>query len=224
MNTEIKHRKIIEIVQDRLTCSAHNLDHVFRVYNLCLLLAKYEKDVDLEILIPSALLHDIARVEESQDKTGEIDHAVLGSVIAEEILRNLEYEEDKIEKIKHCIMAHRFRTGNEPNSIEAKILFDSDKLDAIGAIGIARTFMLSGQFGQRLAVNESLNDYSKSNTVENGRLKDVSKHTPFIEYEVKFKKIPDKLYTQKAKEIGKERLNFMEMYFDRLKLEIDGMK
>ena len=224
MNTETKHRKIIEIVQDKLTCSAHNLDHVFRVYNLCLLLAKYEKDVDLEILIPSALLHDIARVEESQDKTGEIDHAVLGSVIAEDILRNLEYEEDKIEKIKHCIISHRFRTGNEPNSIEAKILFDSDKLDAIGASGIARTFMLSGQFGQRLTVNESLNDYSKSNTVENGRLKDVSKHTPFIEYEVKFKKIPDKLYTQKAKEIGKERLNFMKVYFDRLKLEIDGMK
>jgi len=224
MNTETKHRKIIEIVQDKLTCSAHNLDHVFRVYNLCLLLAKYEKDVDLEILIPSALLHDIARVEESQDKTGEIDHAVLGSIIAEDILRNLEYEEDKIEEIKHCIIAHRFRTGNEPNSIEAKILFDSDKLDAIGAIGIARTFMLSGQFGQRLTVNELLNDYSKSNIVENGRLKDVSKHTPFIEYEVKFKKIPDKLYTQKAKEIGKERLNFMEIYFDRLKLEIDGMK
>lgn len=84
--------------------------------------------------------------------------------------------------------------------------------------------MLAGQFGQRLTVNEPLNDYLKVNTVENGRLKDVSKHTPFIKYEVKFKKIPDKLYTQKAKEIGKERLNFMEIYFDRLKLEIDGMK
>ncbi|WP_097027158.1 HD domain-containing protein [Clostridium peptidivorans] len=224
MNTEIKHKKIIEIVQDKLTCSAHNLDHVFRVYNLCLLLAKYEKDVKLEILIPSALLHDIARVEESQDKTGEIDHAVLGSVIAEDILRNLEYEEDKIEKIKHCIITHRFRTGNEPNSIEAKILFDSDKLDVIGASGIARIFMLAGQFGQRLTVDETLNDYLKSNTVENGRLKDVSKHTPLIEYEVKLKKIPDKLYTQKAKEIGKERLNFMEKYFNRLKLEIDCMK
>lgn len=224
MNIEIKHKKIIEIVQDKLTCSAHNLDHVFRVYNLCLLLAKHEKDVDLEILIPAALLHDIARVEESQDKTGKIDHAVLGSVIAEDILRNLEYEEDKIEKIKHCIIAHRFRTGNEPNSIEAKILFDSDKLDVIGASGIARVFMLAGQFGQRLTTDEPLNDYLKSNTVENGRLKDVSKHTPLIEYEVKLKKIPDKLYTEKAKEIGKERLNFMEKYFDRLKLELDGMK
>ncbi|MDP4147693.1 MAG: phosphohydrolase, partial [Bacillota bacterium] len=69
-----------------------------------------------------------------------------------------------------------------------------------------------------------LDDYLDFNTVENGRLKDVSKHTPFIEYEVKLKKIPEKLYTQKAKEIGKERLDFMEKYFDKLKLEIDGIK
>jgi uncharacterized protein len=224
MNMDEKHKKIIEIVKNKLTCSAHNLDHVFRVYNLCLLISKYEKNVNLEILIPSALLHDIARVEESKDKTGKIDHAVLGSGIAEDILRKLEYEEDKIEKIKHCIIAHRFRTGNEPTTIEAKILFDSDKLDVIGASGIARTFMLAGQFGQRLKVDESLNDYLKNNTVENGRLKDVSKHTPFIEYEVKFKKIPNKLYTKKAKEIGQKRIKFMEEYFNRLKLEIEGIE
>ena len=224
MDIETKHKKIIQIVKDKLTCSAHNLDHVFRVYNLCLLLAKYEKNVDLEILIPSALLHDIARVEESVDKTGDIDHAVLGSEIAGDILRSLDYEEEKIDKIKHCIISHRFRTGNQPNTIEAKILFDSDKLDAIGACGIARTFMLAGQFGQRLIVNKSLDDYLNANTVENGRIKDVSSHTPFIEYEVKFKKIPNKLYTRKAKEIGIIRLEFMEEYFNRLKIEIDGIE
>jgi len=224
MNIDEKQKKIMEIVQDKLTCSAHNLDHVFRVYNLCLLIAKHEENVDLDVLIPSALLHDIARVEESKDKTGKLDHAILGGEIAEDILRKLQYEEEKIQRIKHCIIAHRFRTGNEPNTIEAKILFDSDKLDAIGAIGIARTFMLSGQFGQRIIGKEPLNEYMESNTVENGRLKDVSKHTPFIEYEVKFKKIPDKLYTNKAKEIGKERLKFMEEYFNRLQMEIEGIK
>jgi len=224
LTTKMKYEKIIKIVQDKLTCSAHNLDHVFRVYNLCLLLAKYERDVNLEVLIPAALLHDIARVEESQDKTGKIDHAVLGSSVAENILRKLEYEEEQIKEIKHCIITHRFRTGNEPKTIEAKILFDADKLDVIGASGIARTFMLAGQFGQRLIINDSLDDYIQSNTVENGRLKDVSKHTPFIEYEVKFKKIPDKLYTEKAKEIGRERLEFMDEYFNRLKAEIKGIK
>jgi len=167
-------------------------------------------------------LHDIARVEESEDMTGEIDHAVLGSEVASNILRTLEYEDEKIEKIKQCIVTHRFRTGNIPNTIEAKILFDADKLDAIGAIGIARTFMLSGQFGQRLVLNNSVNDYLNKNTVENGRIKDISQHTPFIEYEVKLKKIPNKLYTEKAKEIGKERIEFMEEFFHRLRLDVEG--
>lgn len=222
INNKEKYSKIIEIVKDKLTCSAHNLDHVFRVYNLCLTLAKDERNVDFEVLIPAALLHDIARVEESQDKTGKIDHAVLGGDLAEEILRDLEYNEEKINKIKDCIIAHRFRTGNEPKTIESKILFDADKLDVIGATGIARTFMLAGQFGQRLTVDESLDEYLELNTVENERIKDVSKHTPFIEYEVKFKKIPEKLYTKKAKEIGEKRLKIMENYFKELRSEIKG--
>lgn len=224
VDANIKHQRIKEIVEKELTCSAHNLDHVMRVYNLCLMIAKHEENVDLEVLIPAVLLHDIARVKESKDITGKVDHAVLGSDIAEDILKNLDYGEEKIEKIKHCIVAHRFRTGNEPKTIEAKILFDADKLDAIGAIGLARTFMLSGQFGQRISKPESLNSYMTTNTVDNGRIKDISKHSPFIEYEVKFKKIPDKLYTRKAKEIGRNRLNYMKEFFERLSLEMDGIE
>lgn len=217
---DIRHKRIREIVEKELSCSAHNLDHVLRVYNLCMFLSKYEENVDMEVLIPAVLLHDIARVKESKDKTGEIDHAILGSEMAEDILRNLEYEEDKIEKIKHCIITHRFRTDNRPKTIEAKILFDADKLDAIGSIGIARCFMLAGQFGQSLSVKNPID----TNTSENGRLKDVSKHSPFIEYEVKFKKIPEKLHTKKAKEIGIERLKFMDDFFKRLDLEIEGVQ
>ncbi|NFF38471.1 HD domain-containing protein [Clostridium argentinense] len=220
MDMDIRHKRIREIVEKELSCSAHNLDHVLRVYNLCMFLSKYEENVDLEVLIPAVLLHDIARVKESKDKSGEIDHAILGSEMAEDILRNLEYEEDKIEKIKHCIITHRFRTDNRPRTIEAKILFDADKLDAIGSIGIARCFMLAGQFGQSLSVKKQVG----TNTSENGRLKDVSKHSPFIEYEVKFKKIPEKLHTKKAKEIGIERLKFMDDFFKRLELEIEGIQ
>lgn len=223
MDINIKHKKIKEIVEKELSCSAHNLDHILRVYNLCILLSKFEENVDLEVLIPAALLHDIARVKESHDKTGKLDHAVLGSQIAEGILRDLEYEEEKIKKIKHCIIAHRFRSGNAPKTIEAKILFDADKIDGLGAVGIARTFMLAGQFGQSLSISESLSDYISNNTTENGRLKEVSKHSPFIEYEVKFKKVPGQLYTKKAKEIGVNRLSFMDEFFKKLSLEIEDI-
>jgi len=216
--------KIKEIMEKELSCSAHNLDHVMRVHNMCIFLSKYEENVDLDILIPAALLHDIARVIESQNKTGEIDHAILGGSMAEDILRNLNYEEEEIKKIKHCIVAHRFRSGNPPETIEAKILFDADKLDVIGSIGLARTFMIAGQFGQSISRNELTKDYMSNNTSENGRLKDVSKHSPFIEYEFKFKKIPEKLFTLKAKEIGRSRLRFMDEFFRRLDLEIEGVE
>jgi len=81
---DIRHKRIREIVEKELSCSAHNLDHVLRVYNLCMFLSKYEENVDLEVLIPAVLLHDIARVKESKDKSGEIDHAILGSEMAED--------------------------------------------------------------------------------------------------------------------------------------------
>jgi len=224
MDIDIKYIRIQKIVEKELTCSAHNLDHVYRVYRLCKYLAQYEENVNVDVLLISALLHDIARVKESNDNTGEIDHAVLGSQMAAEILKNLGYEDEFIGKIKRCIKAHRFRTGNKPETIEEKILFDSDKLDAIGAIGIARTFMLSGQFGQSLSIDKPSNNYMKENTAGNGRLKDVSKHTPFIEYEFKFKKIPNQLYTKKGKEIGEKRLKYMEEYFNKLKNEINGLE
>lgn len=218
----IKHEEIKNIVEKELSCSAHDLDHVMRVYKLCLFLSKYEENVDLDILVPAALLHDIARVKESNDVTGQSDHAVLGAEIAGKILNDLSYDKEKIEKIKHCIRAHRYRTGNKPESIEAKILFDADKLDVIGAVGISRSFMLAGQFKQKILTNRYIEKYMSQNTVENGRLKDVSKHSPLIEYEFKFKKIPGKMYTEKAREMGIERLKFMQEFFDRLTDEIDG--
>lgn len=213
--------KIIDRMELELSCSAHNIDHVMRVYNTCKLIATTEKNVDMRILEPAALLHDIARVIESNDKSGKINHASLGADMAEEVLKELGYPNEFIEPIKHCIETHRFRSDNEPKSIEAKILFDADKLDVIGSIGIARTFMLAGQFGQRITANIT-NSYISSNTVENGRIKDVSKHSPLMEYEYKFKKIPEKLYTKKGKQIGEQRLNFMRDYFNRLELEVKG--
>ncbi|WDV45623.1 HD domain-containing protein [Clostridiaceae bacterium M8S5] len=217
-----KYQKILDIVNEELSCSAHKIDHVMRVYNLCKLIASGEEDVDIEVLSISALLHDIARVKESKDITGKVDHAILGGQMAEDLLSELGYEDAFIKKVKHCITTHRFRTGNLPNSKEAKILYDADKIDAIGAVGIARCFMLSGQFRQRLMIDEPLEEYIKNNITENGRLKDLSKHSPIIEYELKFKKIPSQMHTTKGKEIALERLEYMNKFYERLKNEITG--
>jgi uncharacterized protein len=202
---------------DELSCAAHNIDHVMRVYQLCQLIAETESNVNMAILEPAALLHDIARVLESKDQTGQTDHALVGSQMAVAILKEIDYPEAYIEPIAHCIASHRYRSDNVPKTIEAKILFDADKLDVIGSIGIARTFMLAGQYGQRLTA-----DFSHDNVVDNGRLKDVSKHSPLMEYDYKFKKIPDRLFTPMGKAIGIRRLAYMRSFFERLASEMAG--
>lgn len=222
---EEKYQKIKEIVEKELSCSAHDMEHVMRVYNLCLHLAKDDPDIDLDILKTAALLHDIARVREDRNDSRNIDRVILGAEMAEKILRDFGYPEERIELVKRCITAHRFRSGNEPKTREAKILFDADKLDAIGSIGIARSFVTAGQRGEKIYSDASVDEYVKENLVggkPDGRIKEISKHAPNLEFETKFKHIPDKLYTQKAREIAKERIEFMKQFFERLKKEIDG--
>ena len=220
-----RYQKIEEIVARELSCSAHAMEHVRRVYDLCLHLARYESSIDLDILKTAALLHDIARVKEFDDKTGSIDHAALGAEMADKILRTLGYSEEKIAHVNHCIAAHRFRGKVKPQTKEAKILFDADKLDVLGAIGVARSFMIAGQYNQKIHSDISTKEYLKDNVVgekADGMVRDISKHTPDLEFELKFKHILKRLHTQKAREIAKERLRFMGNFFEKLKREIKG--
>lgn len=207
---------------------AHDINHVMRVYSLCLRLAANEPDVDLDVLKTAALLHDIARTREDRGGNTEVmgtDHAVLGAKISGEILRALGYPEQKIERVKHCIAAHRFRGRSTPRTIEAKILSDADKLDVLGATGIARSFTIGGENGQKIYSNTPIDVYVKKNLAggrSDGRIIDPSKHASNLEFETKFKHVPDRLHTREAREIAAERLRYMEQFFGRLKKEIDG--
>jgi uncharacterized protein len=218
-----KLKKIREAVEKELSCSAHDMDHVIRVYNLCLYLAKNE-EADLDVLEASALLHDIARVKEDNDQTGKTDHAILSAEMAEPILKELGFPEEKIKHIRKCIVSHRYRTGNRPQTKEAKILFDADKLDVVGAIGIARSFVWVGRNNAKIYADVDIDDYIKDNLNGkiDGRIQDKTKHSPQIEFETKLKFLEDKLYTEKAKEICRERLAFFKSFLERLEKEISG--
>lgn len=227
---EVEYQRLKAIVEKKMkgASPAHDIDHVMRVYNLCLKLAKRYPSVDLEILKASALLHDIARLRE--DKNGhshslKVDHAVLGAEMSVAILRKLGYSDERIEQVTHCIRVHRFRGENQPITMEAKILSDADKLDVLGATGVARSFTIGGECGQRIYSGIPVDEYVKKNFVGgkvNGRIIDPSEHSPNLEFETKFKRVPEKLYTEEARKIAGQRLGFMEQFFDRLKKEIAG--
>lgn len=216
-------KKIEKITKNYLKKSSHDWDHTKRVYNLAMHLAK-EEDVDFDILKAAIFLHDIARVKEDQSKN-EFDHAEESAKIAKKILTDVGFPNKKIKKVLECIRSHRFRSDNIPKTKEAQILFDADKLDGIGAIGIARTFLLAGEHNSKLYEDEQfIEEYKRKNIGKNGKIKDISLHSPYYEFILKLKNVKGKLITNKAKEIAKERDLFMRKFFNEFKKEWKGIK
>ena len=182
--------------------STHDFDHVLRVWRLAERIGQAEQ-ADQAVLQTAVLLHDIARPE--QDAGRIPDHAVEGARRARELLSD--YPSDFVEAVAHAIAAHRYRTDAAPMSLEAKILYDADKLDAIGAIGVARAFTHGALQGQPLWAPP-----------------DDSRHSPVKEFAVKLGKLKDCLFTQTARAIAKERHEFTAAFFEQMAAEVAGPK
>lgn len=190
---------------------SHDWNHIERVYNLALKIGKKE-NADLEILKLAAILHDIGR-KYQDDSNGKIDHSEEGARLAKEILERYNFDEEKTKKIIHCIETNRFRGKYEPKSKEARVLFDADKLDSIGAVGIGRAFLFAGEIGAGL----------HSKDVDTEKTKEYSKDdTAYREFLVKLRKIEGRMFTKEGKRIAKERHRFMVDFFERLNKEVDG--
>jgi uncharacterized protein len=226
-NMEGKFEKIKQIATEELKdCAAHDIDHVMRVYNLAMAIVKSEAGADLEVLQAAVLLHDIGGAKEVNDPTGNTDHAIVSREMAKPILENLGFSQEKIVHIQDCILSHRYRNDHEPKTIEAKVLFDADKLDGIGAIGIARGYAWVGRHSAKIYKKVSdINKYIQENITGgkvNGRIIDRSQHSPQLNWELKEKFVLDKLYTDSAKKIGSERIIYHKGFLDRLEREING--
>ena len=190
---------------------SHGPDHTERVLQNAMAIGR-RMEARLDILAPAALLHDIGRSEEHRSK-GEICHAQVGADMAESILKELGYSEEDRAEICCCIRAHRFRNGVRPESLEAKIIFDADKLDSIGAVGIGRAFLFAGQIGARLHNA----DIDHALTVPYS-----AEDTAYREFQVKMCKICSIMMTPVGRKLAKRRHDFMETFFSELNLEIYG--
>ena len=129
--------------------SAHDPEHIYRVLYLSLNIAsKITEKINFNVLIASCLLHDIGR--EKQFKNSKICHAEIGGIMAKDFLVKNGWTEEEANHVNNCISTHRYRGNNIPETIEAKILFDADKLDVVGNLGIARTLLYKGTVGNNI--------------------------------------------------------------------------
>ena len=139
------------IEQYMLACmrdSAHDKDHVYRVLMGALAIAREEAPVDMDVLIAACLLHDVGRPDQIANPA--LCHAQVGAERAYAFLRGLGWAEEKAEHVRQCILSHRFRKSAPPRSLEARILYDADKLDVTGAVGVGRTLQYNGTLGEPL--------------------------------------------------------------------------
>ena len=189
--------------------SAHDREHIYRVLDNALVIAR-EESVNCDILIAACLLHDIGRPDQLADPS--LCHAQVGSEKAYRFLREQGFAEAFARQVRDCIRTHRFRRDDTPESLEAKILFDADKLDVTGAIGIARTLVYKG------TVTEPLYTRRPDGTVSDGEGDKAPSF--FQEYHRKLTKLYDRFYTQKGKELALERKAAAENFYRNLYREV----
>lgn len=194
---------------------SHDFDHVERVLKMALHIGKKE-GANLEILKLAAILHDVERKNSDKIK-GKTDHAISGAEIANEILRKHKYKEDVVAAVYHCIAAHRFRNDIKPKTLEAKVLFDADKLDSIGAIGVGRAFLFAGELRAKLH-NSDKSDAEILATKEFGK-----EDTAYREFLVKLRYIKSRMQTKEGRRIAESRHDFTSEFFKRIKKEMSGM-
>jgi uncharacterized protein len=196
--------------------SVHNFDHVLRVYRMALRLAGLE-GADAEIVGAAALLHD-AQGSGGEHSSGErAEHHLASADFAGDVLRGEGWPAERIAAVQHAIRAHRFRGATEPpQTLEAKILFDADKLDAIGAIGVARSIAYAAQGGQPIYTEPS------QRFIETGEREPGEQHSSYHEFIFKLSKLKNRLYTPSARAVAEERHRFMVEFYRRLGDEIRG--
>ena len=191
--------------------SAHDREHVYRVLYNALDIAGAESGVDYDVLIAACLLHDIGREEQFKDP--KLDHAEVGGDKAYKFLTEHGFSEEFAGRVKSCIVTHRFRKSRPPESLEAKILFDADKLDVTGAMGVARTLVYKGGVGDPLY---SLGDDGQPSSGENDKNPSF-----FQEYHFKLKNLYDRFYTDRGRAIAEQRKEAAKAFYDSLYGEVE---
>ena len=196
--------------------TVHDFEHVLRVLRMAERIGKAE-GADLEIIRAAALLHDSKGAAPGGDGSERQEHHLTSAVFAGEVLQAEGWAPERIRAVQHCIRSHRFRAKDEqPETLEARCLFDADKLDVLGAIGVARTIAYATLEGQP-AFAEPSTKFLESRELEEGE-----PYSSYHEYLFKLRQVKDRLLTRTGQAIAVQRATFLDAFYEQLRAESSG--
>ncbi|MFC7078502.1 HD domain-containing protein [Haloarcula halophila] len=193
---------------------AHDIFHAKRVRDVAVRLAERHPDrVDRDVLVAAAWLHDIGRPLERIDEVDE--HGDWAATEATALLGDEGVSDGQLTAIEHCLRAHSLRVSSpDPETIEAKLLFDADKLDAVGAVGIVRLACIVGERSGRSGTQYAVIDDTATLDTESSELPDIGLVREWARERL------DALYTEPGRHLGESRWEFLQQFFARFSREI----
>ena len=188
---------------------AHDLGHLDRVWKSCRLIALDEPRADADVLAAAAYFHDAVNLPKNSPERARASR--LSADLAVRELAGMGFPADRLDAVHHAIAAHSFSAGIAPQTVEARILQDADRLEALGAIGLARMFLIAGQMGAALfdagdplAMERALDD----------------KRFALDHLEVKLFPVAEGMQTATGRAMAAERAEWMASFRTRLLAEI----
>jgi uncharacterized protein len=198
--------------------AAHDYDHLVRTMALAETI-QADEGGDLAIIQGAVALHDIGQAREAR-RGG--DHALIGAEMAAELLSGTLFPLEAIPAVQQAIREHRMTGGMIPATLEGRILYDADKVDCLGAIGIGRLYMITGRYNQKIYSPIPEDVIEPIDPLLIRSLRRRPDYSPSIEFQLLFANLPDRMTTPTGRALAQERYAFMETFFTRLRKEVQG--
>ncbi len=198
--------------------AAHDYDHLARTMTLAESIQAHEGG-DLATIQAAVALHDIGQAREARHGG---DHALIGADMAAELLAGTPFPPESIPAVQQAIREHRMTGGLIPHTLEGRVLYDADKIDCLGAIGIGRLYIITGRYNQKVysPIPDDLIEPIDPLLIRSLRRR--PDYSPSIEFQLLFANLPERMTTPTGRKLAHERYDFMEMFFTRLRKEVQG--
>ncbi len=207
-----------ELAREGTKDASHDYDHINRVISIAETIQR-EEGGDLPIIWAAVAFHDVGQ---ERERLHGGDHALIGADMASDFLTGTDFPQSSIPAVQQAIREHRMTGGSVPQTVEGRILYDADKIDILGAIGIGRLYSITGRYNQKIYAPMPADIAEPVDPLVVRQLRRRPDYSPSIEFQLLFQNMPQRMTTAIGKEMAQERYNYMQEFFRRLQQEVAG--